>query len=313
MSRIYKFRFGFLKNIVFSVGIAYLTCCLFLYLQQDNFIFTPSKNIHSYPEDRDFNFKYKDVWITVPNSQAKIHGWWFSASANSNTMKLIPNEPHNIVENQTILYLCGRGGNKSYSTNLAKVQGLLQLGFNVLAIDYRGYGQSEGNNPTEAKLYRDSEAAWQYLTQVKKIAPETIVIYGESLGGAVAIDLAVKKTEAKALIVQSSFTSMIDRVLEIKRLRLLPIEIILNQKFDSITKIKSLQIPVLFLHSTGDNIINYHHSVRLYKTAPQPKQLFLVPKGNHFNIYQPNEHSYLKAIANFMQLTPSDLIMEDAK
>ena len=151
------------------------------------------------------------------------------------------------------------------------------------------------------KLYQDSQAAWQYLTQAKKIAPETITIYGESLGGAVAIDLALKQPQAKALIVQSSFTSMTERVLEISRLRLFPIEIILNQKFDSITKIKLLQMPVLFLHSTGDNIVKYQHSQKLYKAAPYPKQLFLIPKGNHFNIYQPNNHSYLKAIARFIK------------
>ncbi len=297
----YKLQLSLLKNTLLSVSIVYFGCCLFLYLQQDNLIFTPSKNIYSHPEDKDFNFSYKNVWITVPNSQDKIHGWWFSASANGETMKLIPNEPLNVVQNQTILYLCGRGGNKSYATNLAKVQGLLQLGFNVLAIDYRGYGQSQGNNPTELKLYQDSQAAWQYLTKEKKIAPETITIYGESLGGAVAIDLALKQPQAKALIVQSSFTSMTERVLEISRLRLFPIEIILNQKFDSIAKIKSLQMPVLFLHSTGDNIIRYQHSQKLYKAAPQPKKLFLIPKGNHFNIYRPNNYSYLKAITNFMK------------
>lgn len=297
-------KLSFLKNILLSVGMVYFASCLFLYLRQDNLIFKPSKAIHSHPEERDFNFRYEDVWISVPNSQNKIHGWWFSASANSETMKLIPNEPYNVVQNQTILYLCGRGGNKSYSTNLTKVQGLLQLGFNVLAIDYRGYGQSQGNNPTELKLYQDSQAAWKYLIKEKKIAPETITIYGESLGGAVAIDLAVKQPQAKALIVQSSFTSMSDRVLEIRKLRLFPIEIILNQKFDSLTKIKSLQMPVLFLHSTGDNVVNYRHSQRLYKAAPQPKQLFLIPKGNHFNIYRPNDDSYLKAITNFMKSDP---------
>ena len=298
-----KLKLSFLRNIFLSVSLLYLAGCSFLYLQQDNLIFKPSNKIHSYPENPDFNFRYDNVWISVPNAQDRIHGWWFSVSANSDTMNLIPNEPHNVIQNQTILYLCGRGGNKSYSTNLAKVQGLLQLGFNVLAIDYRGYGQSQGNNPTELKLYQDSQAAWQYLTQEKKIAPETIVIYGESLGGAVAIDLAVKQPQAKALIVQSSFTSMTERVLEIKRLRFFPIDIILNQKFDSITKIKSLQMPVLFLHSTGDNLVSYRHSQKLYQAAPQPKQLFLIPKGNHFNIYRPNDHSYLKAIMSFMKLT----------
>ena len=296
-----------LKTSILGISAFYLASCSYLYLQQDNLILQPSKKLHSHPQDKDFNFIYQDVWITVPNSQDKIHGWWFSASANSETMKLIPNEPHNLIKNQTILYLCGRGGNKSYSTNLAKVQGLLQLGFNVLAIDYRGYGQSQGDKPTELKLYQDSEAAWQYLTQEKKIAPETITIYGESLGGAVAIDLALKKPQAKALIVQSSFTSMNQQVLDlnIKKLRLFPLEIILNQKFDSIGKIKSLQMAVLFLHGMRDNVVKYYHSQALYDAAPEPKQLFLIPKGNHFNIYQPKSHSYLRAIANFMKLEPT--------
>ena len=298
-----KLKFGLIKSSILAITTVYLAGCSYLYLQQDDLIFKPSKKIHTFPEDADFNFTYENIWITVPNSDKKIHGWWFPALANTNTMKLIPNEPHNVVHNQTILYLCGRGGNKSYSTNLAKVQGLVQLGFNVLAIDYRGYGQSEGNNPTESKLYQDAETAWQYLTQQKKISPKMITIYGESLGGAVAIDLAVKQPQAKALIVQSSFTSMKQQVLDLKdELKIFPLQIILNQKFDSITKIKSLQMPVLFLHATGDNIIKYHHSQKLYRAAPKPKKLFLIPKGNHFNIYQPNNNSYLKAIVEFVNL-----------
>ena len=298
-----KNKLKLILKILSPLSLIYFSGCIYLYLQQDNFILRPVKTMQSLPEDKKFNLTYKDVWITVTNSQDKIHGWWFSASENRKTMQLIPNEPRNLIKNQTILYLCGRGGNKSYSTNLAKVQGLVQLGFNVLAIDYRGYGQSEGDNPTELKLYQDSEAAWQYLTEEKKIAPETITIYGESLGGAVAINLAKKKPQARALIVQSSFTSMTQQVLDlrVKELQLFPIQIILNQKFNSIKKVKSLQMPVLFLHGTSDNVVKYYHSKALYNAAPEPKELFLVPKGNHFNIYQPNNYSYLKAIVQFME------------
>ena len=99
-----------------------------------------------------------------------------------------------------MLYLCGVGRNIGDYNYLARVSAFRQLGFSVLVFDYRGYGLSSGNPPHEMQLYADSQAAWQYLREVRRIPPEQILIYGESMGGAIALNLAIKHPEAAGLI-----------------------------------------------------------------------------------------------------------------
>jgi len=196
--------------------------------------------------------------------------------------------------------LCGRGGSKTHYNNLARIKGFQQLGFSVLAIDYRGYGLSQGELPNETRLYEDSQAAWNYLTIQRQIEPQDIVIYGESLGGAVAIDLANKHSEAAGLIVQSSFTSMNAQIKQLYPvLSIFPLNLILHQRFESIAKVQQLSLPVLFIHGTADKIVNYEMSGKLYDAAPQPKTLFYIPGAEHLRLYQP-ENSYLKAIEKFV-------------
>ena len=288
-------------SIVFA--IAYGLICLFLYVRQDYIIYQANQHITpSYPADSDFQLSYRDVWINVPNSTARIHGWWFDSPSATQPMVAIPNEPVNIVTApKTILYLCGRGGSKTHYNNLARIKGFQQLGFSVLAIDYRGYGLSEGNLPNEARLYEDSQAAWRYLTENRQILPQDIFIYGESLGGAIAIDLAVQQPNAAGLIVQSSFTSMVEQIAQFRpSLRIFPLKLIINQRFNSVKKVRSLSLPVLFLHGTGDTIVDYKMSQKLYSAAPEPKILFLIPEAEHLRLYNP-EHSYLQAIQNFVE------------
>ncbi|MCC5635890.1 alpha/beta hydrolase [Nostoc sp. CHAB 5844] len=174
------------------------------------------------------------------------------------------------------------------------------LGFSVLVIDYRGFGKSQGKFPSESQLYQDSQIAWNYLVKTRRISPEQIVIYGESLGGAIAIDLAIKHPQANALIVQSSFTSMAEVIEHRDFLWLFPINLLLTQKFDSLSKVRSLQIPVLFIHGTADSVVPSYMSQQLYNAAPEPKQILLVPNAEHFRIYQPGNNSYLQAMQKFL-------------
>ena len=284
-------------------GIAYFLLCLFLYFRQDYLIYQQNPHtVTANPSDADFQLKYQDIWIDVLQSKARIHGWWFDAPDKQKPIIALPNEPINITTvPKTILYLCGRGGSKTHYGSLSRVQGLQQLGFSVLAIDYRGYGLSEGRLPNESRLYQDAEAAWQYLTQKQGISAQNIIIYGESLGGAVGIDLAVKQDEAAGLIVQSSFTSMPEQIKQFRPgLRFFPLNLMVTQRFNSLEKVRSLKIPVLFIHGTKDPIVNYKMSRSLYYAAPEPKTLFYIPEGGHFRIYRSGEYSYLRAIENFL-------------
>lgn len=287
-----------------TIGVAvYLLICLFLYFRQDYLIYQQSPHsVTVAPRDSDFQLNHQDIWIDVPQSKARIHGWWFDAPSKQEPIVTLPDEPINIVTTpKTVLYLCGRGGSKTHYSSLSRIKGLQQLGFSVLAIDYRGYGLSEGKLPNESRLYQDSQAAWQYLTQDKKIVPQNIIIYGESLGGAVGIDLAVKQNNAAALIVQSSFTSMPEQIKRFRPgLRIFPLNLILTQRFNSLAKVRSLAVPVLFLHGTNDPIVSYKMSRSLYYAAPEPKTLFYIPEGEHFRIYRSGEYSYLRAIERFL-------------
>ena len=142
--------------------VAYILICFFLYFRQDYIIYKANDRISaSSPGDRDFQLDHQDVWIDVIQSNARIHGWWFSAPGLHKPIVAIPNEPVNILTTpKTILYLCGRGSSKTHYNNLARIKGFQQLGFSVLAIDYRGYGLSEGVLPNETRLYEDGQAAW---------------------------------------------------------------------------------------------------------------------------------------------------------
>ena len=130
------------------------------------------------------------------------------------------------------------------------------------------------------------------------------MLYGESLGGAISLDLAIQQPDAAGLIMQSSFTSMADAVRHKAFTRLLPIDPILTERFESLEKISRLNMPVLFLHGEADSIVPYTMSRRLYEAAPSPKRLFLIPEADHVSIYQPGDASYLRAIATFVETLP---------
>lgn len=299
----YRSLYQIVVRFLLIWAIAYFLTCIFLYFRQNYIIYAPKHQITEYfPTDTHFQLEYQNVWINIPNSKARIHGWWFDAPSASQPTIAIPNEPVNIMTApKTMLYLNGRGGSKTRFNNLARIKGFQQLGFSVLAIDYRGYGLSEGRLPNESRLYEDSQAAWKYLTTTRQISPQDIVIYGESLGGAIAIDLAVTQPNAAGLIVQSSFTSMSQQIKQIRPgLRIFPLKLILHQRFDSINKVKSLAMPVLFLHGTADSVVNYKMSRQLYYAAPEPKTLFFISGGEHLRLYKPGKDSYLLAIKNFM-------------
>ena len=174
-----------------------------------------------------------------------------------------------------------------------------RLGFSVLLVSYRGYGISDGDAPSEKKMYEDAEAAWAYLRNVRKIPAGRIMIYGHSLGGAVAIDLAVKHPDVAGVIVESTFTSIGD-VAALKSLyRIFPLDLLIEHAFDSLSKIGRLAAPILFLHGTADTTIPYEMSRRLYAQAPGKKRLVLILGGGHNNSARVGGETYLKKVANF--------------
>ena len=306
MANTLKFYFFRRKQLLLFFGFLifiYTCACSFLFVHQRYLIFRPSAELQRGRNSPQFKLPYDEVKIQVANSQNEfLHGWWFDAPLPQEKINVVANEPIKILRSpKTILYFYGAAGNKNFPSQIAKFEGLQKLGFSVLVIDYRGFGESSEveQHPNESQFYQDSQTAWNYLVNELKIQPKDIVIYGESLGGAVAIDLATKHPEAGGLIVQSSFTSMAETIKHNNLFSLFPIDLLLTQRFNSISKVPYLKVPVLFIHGTDDTVVPFRMSQELYDAAPVPKKLFPIPKAGHFDIYQPSSELYLHAITKF--------------
>jgi hypothetical protein len=273
------------------LAIAYTTICLYLYFRQTRFIFFPQQAIEKTPAN--FGVAFEEVWLPVSQTEpeTRLHGWWM---------------PVQNASSPVLLYLHGNGVN--IGANAAHAHRFHQMGFNVLLIDYRGYGLSGGGFPSEDKVYQDAEVAWQHLVSDRQISPERIMIYGHSLGGAVAIDLALRHPDAAGLIVQSSFTSVKDVIDRIGQYALFPVDLLLTQRFQSIQKVPRLQLPVLFIHGMADSEIPADMSESLYAAAPPPKRLWLVPEAGHNNVADVSGQAYFRVIEEF---TNSILLVKD--
>ena len=276
------------------LAIAYSAACIFLFTAQSKFIFFPTRAIETTPED--LQLRYQDVVLPISSKKGavqSVHGWWIPASKR----------PVNQGESgKVVLYLHGNGLN--VGANVEHANRFHRLGLSVFLIDYRGYGQSQGDFPTESQVYQDAQLAWDYLVKKRGINPNQIYIYGHSLGGAIAIDLAVRHPEAAGLIVEGSFTSTRAMVDFQKGLyRMFPIDLLLTQRFDSIAKVDRLQIPVLFIHGTADYIVPVEMGRKLFDAAPEPKQLYIVPDAGHNNLAQFAGAEYLQRVRLFLEQT----------
>jgi fermentation-respiration switch protein FrsA (DUF1100 family) len=212
-----------------------------------------------------------------------------------------------------MIYLHGNSSNIS-GANLRAASRFRQAGFSILLVDYRGYGKSTGAFPTEASVYRDAQSMWDYLIEERGIKAENIYIYGHSLGGAIAINLAVKSPQAAGLIVECTFTSIREMAGYQKFYNLLPLDFIVNQKFDSINKIANIKIPLLVVHGVEDKTVPSFMGEALYNKAKQPKKLWLVDNAGHNNIGDIAKEKYFQTMQIFFELTASqDRNVADSK
>lgn len=229
---------------------------------------------------------YQTVRLPVPaqglTPAGELHGWWLPADGAE----------------FTLLYLHGNAGN--ISSHLSFASRFQQAGLSVLLIDYRGYGLSSGPFPSEARIYEDAQTAWRYLVETRGILPEQIVIFGHSIGGAIAIDLAHQTPDAAGLIVENTFTSMLAMALRQGYGRWVPVDWLLNQRFDSLSKVPQLQLPVLFIHGLADLTVPPEMSQQLYAATPPPKDLWLVPGADHNTVAEIAGGSYEQQLQRFL-------------
>ncbi len=216
-----------------------------------------------------------------------LHAWWWPAKR--------ANAP-------AILYLHGVRWN--LTGQLFRIEQLHAMGYSVLAVDYRGFGRSRGDLPSEATVYEDARIAWERFAQLQPDAGKRL-IFGHSLGGAVAVELASELTResqnngasvpARGLILESTFTSLGDVAAAVANTSL-PVRWLMSQKFDSLDKIKGVGLPVLLVHGLDDRFVPARFSQQLYEAAHQPKTLLLVPGATHNNSMSLAGQRYKRAI-----------------
>ena len=254
----------------------------FLWANQRKLIFTPSRAGSRTPAD--LHLAYEDVELQVTGSKDSfLHGWWLPSAEGAAP---------------TLLYL--HGSDLNIGANLVRVALFHRMGFSVLIVDYRGYGESSGHAPTEASVYADAETMWDYLIHERQVDPRQTFIYGHSLGAAVAIDLASRHPDAAGLIVESAFTSIGD--VAALRYWMFPadwIDRLLTERFDSLARIGQLRVPVLFIHGTADAEVPCSMSEQLYAAAREPKWLILIPGGGHEDDDTVGGSRYTQAVLDF--------------
>ena len=262
------------QSLILILVSVWVLFSLLLYVFQPKFVYFPFPDVVATPADA--NLAYEEVNLTTTD-QLKINGWFV---------------PH-ARPRATLLFLHGNGGNISH--RLEKLLIFNRLGLAVFIIDYRGYGTSEGS-PSEQGTYLDAEAAWNYLTKDRNIPANRIIIYGESLGGAVATWLATRH-EAGALLLDSVFTSIGD--MGKHYYPYLPVKLLARIKYPTLARINDVHYPVLVIHSVADDIVPYQQGRKVYESAHEPKS-FLEISGDHNNGFLQSGQIYSNGINGFL-------------
>jgi len=261
-----------IPGMFLRVGLILVALYFFFRWFERSNIWMPRRDFFATPEAA--GLVYEDVEFKTADD-VRLHGWYL---------------PHAKAK-AALLFCHGNAGNVSHRTESLRQWHALSL--NVFIFDYRGYGRSEGR-PSEEGTYLDAQAAYDWL---QGRCPELpIILFGRSLGAAVAIDLAARGKGA-ALIAESGFTSV--PAIGQELFPILPVKWLVRTQYNSVAKIQQVRIPVLVIHSREDEIVPFHHGETLFEAAPGPKQ-FLEIRGGHNDGYVVSETEYLRGIQAFL-------------
>lgn len=266
-----------------TLAIAVTAGCATLDAKQREWIFQPSDRSWGGAQSTD---DMQDVWIDFQSRSTskaeRLHGLWM---------------PQERADAPVLLYLHGARWNVSGSSS--RIRRMHELGFSVLAIDYRGFGQSSAGLPSEVTAGEDARAAWDWLAQQQPGKPR--YIFGHSLGGAIAIDLARQVPDEQGTIVEGTFTSIADVVSTFKW-GWLPVSGLITQRFESVRKVSEIGSPLLVVHGSEDSLIRPALGRQLYEAAQEPKQFVLVEGGSHHNTNSVGQPAYRQAMASLFKL-----------
>ncbi len=242
-------------HTLIAICSIYVGIVLLASLFQGWLIFQPRKRLHGDPAV--IGLPYMDIWLRS-SDDVRIHGWYIPSGR----------------QGKTLLFFHGNAGNISHRLDSLAI--FHDFGLNILIVDYQGYGNSEGK-PSEKALYLDGNAAWNYLTGDLNIPSGDIIVFGRSLGGAVAMELAYRYSPG-GIILESSFSDMAEVAAE--HFPFLPVRWLLRHRFDLSEKIKWIGCPSLVIHSPNDEIIPFRFGERLFTDLPEPK-IFIEIEGDH--------------------------------
>jgi alpha-beta hydrolase superfamily lysophospholipase len=270
--------------------------CSTLDEQQREWIFQPSDR--SWGNTASMTQGMEDVWIdfqsSITGEPARLHGLWLGGAPETTATPVL-------------LYLHGARYNVAGSA--PRIQRMHELGFSVLAIDYRGFGKSSKGLPSEESAREDARAAWTWLAA--RHPKQHRYIFGHSLGGAIGIDLAAHVKDESGTIVESTFTSIADVVSGFKW-GWLPFGPFITQRFEAINAVKDIGSPLLVVHGTADSLINPTLGRKLYDAATVPKLFVLVEGGSHHNTNSIGEAQYRAALTQLFRMKPENMVASNA-
>ncbi|MDP2760265.1 MAG: alpha/beta hydrolase [Sideroxyarcus sp.] len=263
-------------HVLAVLAAAYGGLALLIYIFQSHLVFYPGIGREIIATPGQISLPYEDIQLQTSDG-IDLHGWHIPAP-----------QPRG-----TVLFLHGNAGNISH--RLDSVRMFHRLGYSTLIFDYRGYGNSSGK-PSEQGTYRDAEAAWRYLTEQLHIPSCRIVLFGESLGGAVGAWLATRQKPA-ALVIASGFTSVPD--LGQQLYPYLPVRWLARIRYATRDNLRSVTAPVLIVHSPEDDIIPFKHGRALFAAANAPKQ-FLELAGGHNDGFIFMREAWVRVLGDFL-------------
>jgi fermentation-respiration switch protein FrsA (DUF1100 family) len=270
-----------LVTTVVIVSLGYVAATVALRLAEPQLVFRPGLRAVE-PPSQSLALRYAPVRIPTPDS-LRLGAWIIPAASRDSS-------------GMWLLVCHGNFGNIGFGQRPEFYSYLRDVGVNLLAFDYRGFGESDGQ-ATEAGVYTDARAAYDFLRDTLGVPPERIILFGHSLGSSVAIELA-QHVPAAGLVVEGAFTSVVDRGAELYPF--LPIRLVATSKFASIERVPNLKLPKLFLHSPEDRAIPFAHGQRLFAAAAEPKR-FVEVKGGHIEAFTVDRARYFGAIAEFVR------------
>ena len=271
--------------IVAATGLAAAGCAV-LDEKQRAWIFQPTDR--AWGNSAAMAEGMQDVWIEfdsrVSGQPVRLHGLWHAADRPVGGASAPTCAP-------VLLYL--HGARWDVRGSAGRIRRMQELGFSVLAIDYRGFGKSSPGLPSEAMALEDARAGWDWLARQHPDAPR--FIFGHSLGGGVAVQLAEQAGDQRGLILEGTFTSIPD-VARTMKWGWLPLGPFITQRFDSVARIERVRSPVLVVHGTEDRLIPPELGQRLFDAAPEPKRFELVQGGSHHNTNSVGQAQYRAAL-----------------